>query len=399
MASDNANDSPPPQKGSLFGEVARDLKLLGPDQIEKALRVQREQKERHGQPRLLGEILRESHDLELRGLHKILLEQQRRRLHQGVPAGMRSYPERIGPFEILDILGTGGMGTVYKAKDPATPRTVALKVLAPRLAEDAQFAARFEREMKTAALLSHPNLVRALGSGVDQGQRYMVMEYVEGQALDQLLKLSGRLPEQRALSIALDVARALEHAHAAGVIHRDVKPQNVLITPAGAKLTDFGLARLLREDQRLTQTGTTVGTANYISPEQVAALRHIDPRTDQYSLGAMLFHMLTGRLPFEGPNNNAVMLKHVEAPLRDPRTLVPTLSEGAVRIVFKLMSKKAAERYANIAQAAEDLEQVLKGQPPRHAPQAPLLQRAGLGCNTLIIFIIAVASAIIWYIK
>ena len=381
---------------SLFGEVARDLGLLTPEQVDRALQIQAQLRSQNAPHRRIGEILAEQHVLDLRTVQKVLLEQRRRREGGGAPGQPPHGRGHIGSFEILEVLGAGGMGSVYKAKDLASGRVVALKVLAPRLAEDEEFVTRFEREVKAASTLTHPNIIHALGAGTADGERYMVMEYVEGQNLGKILNEAGRLSEHRALLIARDMARALDHAHVAGIVHRDVKPDNVLVTGSGqAKLTDFGLAKLLGENLRLTQTGTALGTPHYISPEQVAGGRYLDHRADQYSLGAMLFHMLTGQVPFDGPTNNDIMLRHLEEPVRDPRELVPQISPGAVQIVFKLMAKKSAERYDSTGQVAEDLERVLNWRPPQYAASvrdAPAQPQKRPGCGTaLIMFIIAVA--------
>jgi serine/threonine-protein kinase len=194
------------------------------------------------------------------------------------------------------------------------------------------------------------------------------MEYVEGQTLGALLEDSGRLPGRRALEIVRAVATALSFAHSHGIVHRDIKPDNVLLGTDGCvKLTDFGLAKLLREDQRLTQSGIAIGTPHYISPEQVAASRYIDHRADLYGLGAMLFHMVTGHIPFDGPNNNEIMLKHLNERVRDPRLLVPDIAPGTAAIIIKLMAKRAADRYDTAGQLVEDIDLVLRSARTRHA--------------------------------
>ncbi|HYF51786.1 MAG TPA: serine/threonine-protein kinase, partial [Planctomycetota bacterium] len=256
-------------------------------------------------------------------------------------------------------------------------RLVALKVLSSRLASDPEFVARFQREVKASGSLQHPNIVHAFGSGEDAGQPYMAMDFVDGKSLGKLLREEIRLPERRCLEIALDVARGLDHAHNAGIVHRDVKPDNVLIDEKGrARLSDFGLAKLLREDQQLTQSGIALGTPHYISPEQVSANRYIDHRADQYSLGAMMYHMLTGQVPFDGATNNEIMLAHLEDTLPDPRKIRPQISEAVVRIVFKLMAKKSAERYDSTGQVVDDLQNVLQSKEPLYATKTSVGQPA-----------------------
>jgi eukaryotic-like serine/threonine-protein kinase len=406
MTDENEPHKPPPESVSgtdLFGQIAESMGLLSHAQVRKALQIQTEREINDEAHLRIGEILIERHDLELRAVHKVLLEQKRRRTSTHQDLDSRALKVRmIGGYSIEEVIGTGGMGTVYKAQDVKLRRTVALKILAPRLTEDAEFVARFEREVTAVGSLSHPNIVAALSSGRDEDRPYMVMEYVAGQSLGKILRESGRLPERRALEIARDVARALDHAHSRGVVHRDVKPDNVIVATNGvAKLTDFGLAKLLREDHRLTQTGIALGTPHYISPEQVSASRYIDHRADQYSLGAVLFHMLAGQVPFDGPTNNDIMLRHLEDELHDPCDLAPGVSVGSVRIIYKLMAKKSANRYDATSLLVEDIDRVLAGREPAHAPpvdkqRAEKLHPRSSGCATSVILLIVLLCIIDW---
>jgi serine/threonine protein kinase len=376
-----------------FGEIARALDLLTEAQLNDALREQDIQRSAGGEVKRLGEILLSRHVLGHRDIQKVLLEQQRMR-HK--PAQGRPNVRSVGDYEIIEVLGTGGMGSVFKARETKSGNIVALKVLSSRLASDPEFVARFEREVKAAASLVHPHIVHALASGNDSGQPYMVMDFVDGPSLGKLIRDQGRVDEKRCLEIALDIARALDHAHTAGIVHRDVKPDNVLLDAKGvARLTDFGLAKLLRDDLKLTQSGIALGTPHYISPEQVAANRYIDHRADQYSLGAMMFHMLTGQVPFDGPSNNDIMLRHLEDPLRDPRELRPHISNAAVRIIFKLMAKRSAERYDSTAQLIEDLQRVLASKEPIYATRSTVGQPAPAeskktGCLPAIFFLVLI---------
>jgi eukaryotic-like serine/threonine-protein kinase len=383
----------PENNALLFGEIAIELGLLNKYQVLDALEIQSLQRVKASartdpesrQPQKIGEIFVERHLLELRSVQKILLIQKRRR-GIATPGSINKF----GAYEIVSVLGQGGMGLVYKARDPSNDRIIALKVLALRLTDDAEFIARFEREVQTSRELSHPNIVAALGSGTDEGQPYLAMEYIEGTSLGRLLQTNGALSERRALEIARDISAALEHAHSRGVIHRDIKPDNVLLgNDRVVKLTDFGLAKLLRQDQRLTQSGIAIGTPHYISPEQVEASRYIDHRADLYSLGAMLFHMLTGKVPFDGATNNDVMLLHLHEKLRDPRDLNPKISTAATQVVRKLMAKKASERYETAAQVREDLEAVLTSRKLRHAKSLTIEKplETGRGCVVLLVMV------------
>jgi len=365
--SDQAPSTDELKGGFLFGQIARELGFVDTDQIKLAIAEQRQRRADGKQHKQIGELLILNDALNLRNVMKVLLEQKKRRENSSGTDGLPL--TRVGPYEIISVLGSGGMGTVYQARDTALDRIIALKVLSIRLTEDVEFSARFQREVQTTGALSHPNIVGGFGSGSDDGRPFLAMEFVDGQSLGKLLESGGRMDEMRALQVAREVVLALEHAHAHGVVHRDVKPDNVLLGRDGCiKLTDFGLAKLLREDQRLTQSGIALGTPHYISPEQVSASRYIDHRADLYSLGAMLYQMVTGVVPFDGPNNNEIMLKHLNEELRFPARL--KLSPGLVAVISRLMAKKATQRYYTCAHVIEDFDLLLKSEPPVNATAA-----------------------------
>jgi Leucine-rich repeat (LRR) protein len=241
------------------------------------------------------------------------------------------------------------MGTVYKANDPALDRTVAVKVLPGHLAGDADFTSRFKREAMAAAKLNHPNVVQVHAAGEDAGTHYIVMEFVDGETLHKRLQRVQRLDIDEALAITLYVADALRYAwNKAQIIHRDIKPDNILLSTDGeVKLTDLGLAKSLREASvSVTSTGTIMGSAQYISPEQARGQKDVDFRTDIYSLGCTLFHMLAGRPPYEGDETMALLYKHVNEPPPDPRTLRPDCPPRVAAIVLKMMAKDRAQRPA-----------------------------------------------------
>ena len=268
------------------------------------------------------------------------------------------------------------MGAVYKAIDRQTGGLVALKLLAKRWLNDAEFLARFEREVKAAAVLSHPNIVRSRGSGRLASRPYLLMEFIEGENLGRLLRREQRLNELHALLIARDVAAALGHAHRHGIIHRDVKPDNVLLDKGSAKLTDFGLAKLLQDNEALTRSGVAVGTPHYISPEQITCVRNIDHRADLYGLGAMLFHILTGAPPYDAPTRNEILLMHVDSPPPDPRELVPELSRATAVIVLRLLAKQPRDRYDDAQALKGDLERICAKLQPRPAPDKAAAQHS-----------------------
>jgi beta-lactam-binding protein with PASTA domain/predicted Ser/Thr protein kinase len=269
-----------------------------------------------------------------------------------------------GRYELHRRLGRGGMAEVYLARDEMLDRPVAVKVLFPALATDPGFVERFRREAQRAASLNHPNIVGVYDWGEANGTYFIVMEYVEGESLAEQIQREGRIHPDRAAEIASDIAGALGFAHRnGGVIHRDVKPGNVLITREGAvKVADFGIARAIADapDQNLTKTGSVMGTATYFSPEQARGAS-VDPRSDVYSLGCVLYEMITGHPPFAGENAVAIAYKHVqEAPL-PPRQIDPALPETLEAIILKCLAKNPANRYPSAQDMRADLRRYLDG--------------------------------------
>lgn len=254
-------------------------------------------------------------------------------------------------YELDYLIARGGMAEVYRARDRLLDRPVALKVLFPELSVDRSFVERFRREAQAAANLSHPNIVPVFDWGEDSGTYFIVMEFVDGRPLSAILKTAGPLSADRAADIGAHVANALGYANRHGVVHRDVKPGNVLITDEGqVKVTDFGIARAVNTEESLTQTGAVMGTATYFSPEQAEGIG-VDARSDIYSLGVVLFEMVTGRPPFLGDTPVAVASKHVREHPPAPRELNPAVPPTLEAVIMKAMAKDPAFRY----QTAEDL--------------------------------------------
>ena len=272
---------------------------------------------------------------------------------------------RFGDYEILEALGSGGMGKVYRALDLTLERVVALKMLATNLSADSGFVQRFVKEARAAARLNHPNIVQIYNFGKIESTYFLAMEFVNGHSLGYYLKHGHVFSEADGLQIVRQVGRALAVAHAEGLVHRDIKPDNLMLTNRGeVKIVDLGIAKRVDEDQSLTQSGTSIGTPHYISPEQIRGQKDIDARADVYSLGATFYHLVTGHTPFQGTSGPLVMSMHLVEPLPDPRNWVPTLSEGLCRVVRKMMAKRREERYLDMAFLDVDLHRLQAGQTP-----------------------------------
>ena len=264
-------------------------------------------------------------------------------------------------FELEKKIGRGGMGMVFRAKRLNNDELVAIKILPLKMAKSKNLRQRFVREAKAAAQLKHPNLVGAFEVRQNGGYLYYVMEYVDGQDLSKLLGEDEYLPERQALKIIRQVALALDYAHKENFIHRDVKPENILIDQTGlVKLGDLGLAKNVEEeDHALTMTGMPIGSPKYISPEQAKGVKNVDLRSDIYSLGATLYRMVVGRPPFEGENAAMVMAKHMNEPITPPRHLNEEVSEVTNRLILKMMSKLPQNRHANAAEVIAEIDAIL----------------------------------------
>jgi eukaryotic-like serine/threonine-protein kinase len=264
-----------------------------------------------------------------------------------------------GRYRLQAKLGSGGMSTVYLARDTTLDRDVAVKVMHREMSEQADQLERFRQEARAVAKLSHPNVVAVIDAGEDGGHPYIVFEYVEGETLKQRISRIGALDTQEALAYAIEIARGLTVAHARKMVHRDIKPQNVLIDADGrAKLTDFGISRQLEQDG-MTATGRVLGTTDYVAPEQAMG-RGVDQRSDIYSLGVVLFEMLVGQVPFHADSQVGVAMKHVNEELPDVQQRRPEISAAAALVVERATAKDPEKRYQDVGEMIDDLSTALE---------------------------------------
>src|SRR5918999_3804763 len=270
-------------------------------------------------------------------------------------------------YELRGPVGSGGMADVFLAHDEVLDRDVALKLLKDQYAENEEFVERFKREAQSAAALSHPNIVSIFDRGASEdGTYYIAMEYLSGGTLKDRILKRGALPARTAAAVALQIAEALRAAHDRDVVHRDIKPHNILITGTGdVKVTDFGIARAA-SSSTMTRTGHILGTAHYISPEQAMG-EPVGPASDLYSLGVVLYEMLTGELPFDADTPLGIAMKHVNGHLVPPQELNAEVPDGINAITMKLLAKDPKDRYASDAELTEDLGRVIAGLDPTGA--------------------------------
>jgi serine/threonine protein kinase len=253
--------------------------------------------------------------------------------------------QQVGPYQIIGQLGNGGMATVYKAHHPRLDRFVAIKVMHKAFTEDAGFIARFEREAQIVAKLEHPHIVPVYDFNELDGQPYLVMKFIEGQTLKRVLS-DGPMPLPEIIRIMDDMAGALTYAHLHGVLHRDIKPSNIVIDGKGEPfLTDFGLARVTKAGASTLSADMILGTPQYISPEQASGQAELDPRTDIYSLGVILYEMVVGRVPFNADTPYAVVHDHIYTDLPRPSVINPAVPPQVEAVLMKALAKKAVDRY------------------------------------------------------
>lgn len=274
-------------------------------------------------------------------------------------------------YRILSKIGVGGMADVYKGEDTLLGRPVAIKILHANFASDDEFVSRFKREAQAAGKLNHPNIVNMYDVGYDQDMHYIIMEYVDGETLKEYITRHHRLSIDEAVKITISIGEGLEHAHAMGIVHCDIKPHNVIITNTGrVKVTDFGIARAMNSTNTVMYTNSIMGSAHYLSPEQASG-KSVDGNTDIYSLGVVLYEMLTGKVPFEGDTPIAVALKHVREKVIPPTRYNPSVPPLLESVVLKALAKNPADRFESISEMMGDLrlsQGFTMGKTQRHEP-------------------------------
>jgi len=335
-------------------EIAQEQGLIMPSQLQEIRRecLQRGTKGRKANPTRIA--------IE-RG---ILSDEDTRDLETEV--WIQDMPSEVDGYQLMRLVGRGGMAVVFEARDVSLGKAVAIKVLLPEFSSSESYLARFQREARIAAKLTHPNTVQVFGAGEVEGLHYLVMEYVEGATVSGIIRDGGKLPERKALEIVIGLCGALEEAAALGIVHRDIKPANILISKWNiAKLADFGIAKEFSDihDARIQRSLTmgVVGTPTYMSPEQARGMRHLDLRSDMYSLGATFYHMVVGDLPFSANTPQETMVQVVSNAPRPPKAACPELSEATAAIICKMMAKDVENRYQDFSELRADLMAAIEG--------------------------------------
>jgi serine/threonine protein kinase/Leucine-rich repeat (LRR) protein len=347
-----------------FARHVRQIGLVTQEQVNIALQTQAESL-KQGKTLTFSEVLVQM---------GIITPTQRESLEQRV-RDQQAGVQQLGPYKLVRKLGEGGMGAVYLATGP-DGKSVAVKVLPRNLGGNAEFVKRFRREADAATKLKHPNIIGAFAAGEDLGYHYYVMEYCDGMPLDKLLLAKKFLPVGQAVALTLDVARALKYAHDLGIVHRDIKPANIMLDRDGqAKVLDLGLSKDLADTAMSfkTVTGAVLGTPHYISPEQAQGERVVDGRSDIYSLGATLYHFLTGKTPFEGGTALEILSKHVHTVLPNPQDVKEGIPDPVVHVLERMMAKDPSDRYADCGELIAELVEASQGRTPKSTAIAAAL--------------------------
>jgi serine/threonine protein kinase len=355
---------------TLVGKLVIDQGLATQEEVQHCLEKARQLREENNQASLVQLLVN----------NEYVTKRQIARLRQVIEAERSG--QKIPGYKIMGKLGAGAMATVFKAKQLSLDRVVAIKVLPRKFTQNPQFIERFYAEGRAAAQLNHPNIVQAYDVGKAGEYHYFVMEFVDGRTVYDDIVKHKRFSEPEAIDIVIQIAEALAHAHDKGLIHRDVKPKNIMINKEGvAKLADMGLARAISDKEAAeAEAGKAFGTPYYISPEQIRGEMSVGPTTDLYSLGATLYHMVTGNVPFDGKNPSAVMHKHLKADLVPPDHVNPKLSAGISEVIEMMMLKDARKRHASAKDLLVDLRALREGKAPpiAHREVVPAAELAHL---------------------
>ncbi len=359
-AREEANNQTRANVDTILGKMVIDQGLATENEVAHCLEQARHAQQAEDNDRSLALLLVKNDYITQRQLQRIRAIVEAERSGQQIPG-----------YRILGKLGAGAMATVYKATQLSLDRLVAIKVLPRKFSSNAQFIERFYAEGRAAAQLNHPNIVQAFDVGQAGEFHYFVMEYVEGSTVYDDIVKHKRYTASDAAHLVIQIAEALHHAHERGLIHRDVKPKNIMINRDGvAKLADMGLARAISDKEAAeAEQGKAFGTPYYISPEQIRGQLDIGPAADIYSLGATLYHMVTGSVPYDGKNPSAVMHRHLKADLVPPDHVNPKLSAGISEVIEMMMAKNPKSRYQHCGDLLVDLRAVLEGKVPPIAHQ------------------------------
>jgi serine/threonine-protein kinase len=344
---------------TIFGKMAVEQGLCSSEEVKRC--AEEAEVQRKTNPVLLQDLLIKK---------GFITTTQAQRLRNSIKEAKGTVSShQIPGYLVLGKIGAGAMAVVYKARQLSLNRIVAIKVLPKRFTENKEYVERFYKEGQAAGKLNHPNIVQAVDVGEAGGYHYFVMEYVEGKTLYEDLSAGKVFSEQEALDIIIQVAEALRHAHSVGLIHRDVKPKNIMINKDGVvKLADMGLARETTDiEAAKTEKGRAYGTPYYISPEQIRGEMDIDERADIYGLGATFYHLVTGRVPYMADDPVEVMKKHLKDQLVPPDHINTTLSAGVSEVIEVMMAKNKQNRYSNVDELLVDLRAVREGQAPVRA--------------------------------
>jgi len=342
---------------SLFGKLAVEQGLCTDEELRRSLQELKER--RKVDPLMLQDLM-----VQL----GYVTANQAERLKTSIKES-KVAAQQIPGYKIIGKVGAGAMAVVYKAKQISLNRTVAIKVLPRRFSENPEYVQRFYKEGQAAGKLNHPNIVQAIDVGESGGYHFFVMEFVEGKTIADDLNAGQIFAEQEAIEIIIQVCHALQHAHAHGLVHRDVKPKNIMINAQGVvKLADMGLARETTDiEAAQSEEGKAYGTPYYIAPEQIRGKIDIDGRADIYGLGATFYNMVTGRVPYTGDDSAEIMKKHLKEKLVPPDHINTSLSAGVSEVIEIMMAKHREDRYNNVDELLTDLEGLRQGQPPLQA--------------------------------